>query len=320
MGTEILKVGALLLGEFVVTIVLIYIYIKFGGIRIWRKDPNKPEHPEILTGGGLVINSIVIIFYLLFSAYLNVILAISLILSTLISMILGLWDEFVNIRIWKKVPLMLIPSIPIVVLSLVHPLWSHTTVLWFDFGVLYWIFVVPIVYMGFSNGANIIAGYDGLEGGIYILILVLYTIIGLISENVKVFIISMVLLVAVFAFELFNLPPAKVLLGNVGSFPIGGLLGIIPLIGHFEIVLPIIFLPHLIEFFFKVKYRGHTSVFGIVDKNGIIRNKDGIKSVLHWLISWGNMTEKKITLAMLGIESILCIVAFFSWYAFYIFT
>ena len=61
-------------------------------------------------------------------------------------------------------------------------------------------------------------------------------------------------------------------------------------------------------------------VFGEVDEKGVIHNKYGdIKSIIYWLISWGNMTEKKITLAMLSIESILCIVAFFSWYAFYLF-
>ncbi|WP_162007681.1 hypothetical protein [Aciduliprofundum sp. MAR08-339] len=39
----------------------------------------------------------------------------------------------------------------------------------------------------------------------------------------------------------------------------------------------------------------------------------------HRFISWGNMTEKKITLAMLGIEAILCGMAFVVWGLWYVF-
>lgn len=319
MVSNITYLLALLSLEFIATIIALNIYIKSGGIKIWRDDHNKPQKRKVLTGGGLPVLITILIFYItiIFLFPSSTWLLTSLILVSIIGMTIGMFDELFDIKIWKKVPLMLIPPLPMAIMALIQPLWGHTTILWIDFGILYWLLIVPIAYMGFSNGANIIAGYDGLEGGIYTLILMIYVIIGIILGNDLVLMISIPLLFAILAFEIFNLPPSKVLLGNVGSFPIGGLLGIIPLIGHFEIILPIVFLPHLIEFGFKIKYKGHTSVFGIVDKNGILRNKDGIKSIIHWIISWGNMTEKKMTMAMLGIESLLCAIAFFVWYSFY---
>ncbi|EDY35516.1 glycosyl transferase, group 4 family protein [Aciduliprofundum boonei T469] len=305
---------------FVISTFGVYVYIKFNGVCLWRDDPNKPYKREVLTGGGIpVLFALTIVYVALGVKYSqHSLFFFGLLITTFMGSFFGFIDDVRDVKIWKKVPIMLIPPIPFVIINILNPLWNNTTVLWINWGLLYWILIIPVVYMGFSNGANIIAGYDGLEVGIYILILLLYIFIGIILNNSLVLHISIPLMFALLAFELYNLYPSKVLLGNVGSFPIGGLLGIIPFVGHFEIVLPIVFLPHLVEFLFKVKYKGHTSVFGIVDENGIIRNKDGIKSVLHWLISWGNMTEKKITLAMLGIESILCIVAFFSWYIFYI--
>ena len=307
------------LSAFIISLVGIYIFIRHKGIGIWREDINKPHKRKVITGGGIPVLFALISTYI-FAAILMPSYAFSIlgvVIATLIGLSIGLLDEVKDIKIWKKVPLMLIPPLPMAIMALIQPLWGHTTILWIDFGILYWLLVVPIAYMGFSNGANIIAGYDGLEGGIYIIILIVYVLIGIILGNDLVLMISIPLLFAILAFEIFNLPPSKVLLGNVGSFPIGGLLGIIPLIGHFEIILPIVFLPHLIEFGFKIKYKGHTSVFGIVDKNGILRNKDSIKSIIHWIISWGNMTEKKVTMAMLGIESLLCAIAFFVWYFIY---
>jgi len=302
--------------EFVIVLVALYIFIRVDGISIWRDDINKPYKRKVLTGAGFPILLVVSVFFGLYAIYYRSYFYVlfGIILTTLIGMLIGFVDEIWDVRVWKKVPLMLLPPVPLVLIALFHPLWPNTCVLWINFGILYWVLVVPVVYMGFSNGANIIAGYDGLEGGVYILILITYILIGVLLSNELVIILSAVLLSAILAFELFNLPPSKLLLGNVGSFPIGGILGIIPLIGHFEIVLPIVFAPHLAEFMFKLKHRGHTSVFGEVDEKGIIHNKDGIKSVLHWIISWGNMTEKKITLAMLGIEALLCAVAFGVWY------
>jgi UDP-N-acetylglucosamine--dolichyl-phosphate N-acetylglucosaminephosphotransferase len=301
---------------FVYVLIFEHVFWKCGGIGIEVEDNNKPVHRKVLSGGSIGLISGLIIAYIFLGDFLSIAIA----LTTFVAFLIGLYDDFKSIKIWFKVPLMLIPPIILVVASLIQPLWGHTTVFGIDFKSIYWILVVPIAYMGFSNGANIIAGYDGMEGGIYILILSLYIFISWVTGNMYVFTISLLLLLAIFAFEVYNIPPSKLILGNGGSFPIGGLLGVIPLIGGFEIVLPIVFAPHLIEFFFKIKYKGHTSVFGIVNEKGIIQNKDEkIKSVIHWIISWGNMNEKKITIVMLSIEALMCIIALFVWYLSYIY-
>ena len=292
------------------------IYIKHRGIGLFKSDNNKPISREVLTCGGITLMTILIGSYLSFTFIFNFWAILLIITMLVIASILGIIDDFKDIAIWKKVPLMLLPGIPFIILSLIKAPWSNTYVLWIDFGVLFWILVVPVAFMGFSNGANIIAGYDGLEGGIYVLISLLYFIVGILERNVLVITLVIPLIAILIAFMMYNWYPSKVIMGNAGSFLIGGLLGIIPLIGHFEIVLPIVFMPHLIEFLFKIKYKGHTSVFGIVDEKGIIHNKEGIKSVIHWIISWGNMTEKKITLIILEIEAMLCILAFIIWYIF----
>ncbi len=269
-------------------------------------DFNKPKPRKVLKGGGLVGIIVLIIVYCIQMDILLFI--ISLVLG--ISLIISLYDDLRGIKKWNKVPIMFLPSLPLAIYGLLYSPWE-TKVLWIDFGWLYWVIVVPVVVMGFSNGGNIIAGYDGMEVGIYLTISILYMIIGLLSEQGVVIALTAPLIGMLIAMLIYNWYPSKLLLGNVGSFPIGAMLGIIPLIGHFEYVLPVIFLPHIIEFLLQVKYRNlKYSVFGRVDERGIIHDIYGNKSVIHWVMNLGEMTEIRITLFMIFIEVILCAIAF----------
>jgi len=308
--------------SFLTTVIFLYIFYKVGGFGKYVDDHNKPEPRKVLVGGGLVVIIITSILYVLFGR--NYGFAVYGIVGMLIiALILGLYDDIKGIRKWKKVPILAIASIPIIAAYIISgkDLWEPI-VFSINFFYLYWFLVIPIVVAGFANGGNVLGGYDGMETGIYSLISLLYLFIGFLISNQFVIFLSGIILSSLLGMLIFNWYPSKLLLGNVGSFAISALLGIIPLIGYFEIVLPVVFLPHIIEVILQLKYtrKYRYDVFGEVDKNGIIHNKYGsIKSIVHWIISWGDMTEKKITLAMLGIESLLCVIAFFVWYAFYIF-
>jgi len=293
--------------SFIITAIGLHIFITRGGIGITVDDPNKPTPRRVLTGGGLVGVMVLIITYCLQMTVLFLILASVLTISLAIS----LYDDLRGIKKWNKVPLMLLPAIPLSVAGFISPLWNPQ-VLWINLGWLYWVLVVPVAVAGFSNGGNIIAGYDGMEVGIYLTISFLYLVIGILSGNLLVISLSGPLVGMLAAMIIYNWYPSKVLLGNVGSFPIGAILGLIPLIGHFEYVLPIIFLPHIIEFLLQIKYRNlKYSVFGRVDDRGIIHDIYGNKSVIHWIMNLGEMTEKRISMVAILLEIILCIFALF---------
>lgn len=281
-------------------------------------DQNKPIERKVLTGGGIIVVLSISSYYLLLST----IVSISLATSLLISLAIGVYDDFRGIKKWKKVPVLLLSGVPFVIAYLVNgELWESTILFW-NFGWIYWILIIPIVIAGFANGGNVLGGYDGMEVGIYLIISLFYIVVSFLSGNIMLFQLSLITAIPLGMMLVFNWAPSKMILGNSGSFAISSLLGIIPLIGHFEIVLPIVFAPHLVEVGLQIKYtRSHSyTVFGNVDNNGIVTNKYGKNmSIIHWIISWGNMTEKKITMAMLAMESILVIFAFFVWIVWYSF-
>ncbi len=305
--------------SFFATFFLLIFFLKLGGFGKYVEDHNKPKTRKVLSGGGLIVVLVVSSIYIAFYSRCWEI-SFPLAGMLLIALSIGLYDDLRGIRKWKKVPILSIASLPIVFIYIMagHNLWEPA-ILTINFGWFYWIVIIPIVVAGFANGGNVIAGYDGMETGIYTLIAFLYLLIGIVMHSNIIIFLSGILLFSLIAMLIMNWYPSKLLLGNVGSFAISALLGIIPLIGHFEIVLPIVFLPHLIEVYLQLKYtpKFKYDVFGYVDEKGIIHNRYGIKSIIHWIISWGNMNEWKVTVAMLVIESILCIIAFFTWYAYY---
>ena len=312
------------LTSFILTAIILFILWKIGGIGKYVSDHNKPTPTprKVAFGGGVAIILVTVSVYIIFEMVnrSDLYLTYSVVGMIIIAFFIGLYDDLKIIRKWKKVPILAIAALPIIITYFIAgvDLWPPT-ILGINFSIWYWILIVPIVVAGFANGGNVIAGYDGMETGIYTMIALLYFIIGYIINSQIIIMLSGILFFSLFAMLIYNWYPSKLILGNVGSFAISATIGIIPLIGHFEIVLPIVFAPHIIEVGLQMKYtrKLRYDVFGEVDKKGIIHNKYGIKSIIHWIISWGNMTEKKVTMAMLGIEALLCTVAFFVWYLLY---
>ncbi|MBN2534311.1 MAG: undecaprenyl/decaprenyl-phosphate alpha-N-acetylglucosaminyl 1-phosphate transferase [Spirochaetales bacterium] len=82
-----------------------------------------------------------------------------------------------------------------------------------------------------TNAMNLVDGMDGLAGGITAFASLSMGIIALIQGQVTTAIIAFTLFGATAGFLLFNLPPAKIFMGDSGSLLIGFTLSILPLMG-----------------------------------------------------------------------------------------
>ena len=138
-----------------------------------------------------------------------------------------------------------------------------------DLGWLYIPFVILII-VGTSNAVNLTDGLDGLAIGPVIVVTIVYTIITYVSGHAKIanyllipFINGSgelaILCGAVFGaglgFLWFNTYPASVFMGDVGSLPLGALLGTVAVIAKHELLLLIvggIFVVETISVIFQV--------------------------------------------------------------------
>ena len=110
-----------------------------------------------------------------------------------------------------------------------------------DFDIGYWyapLFVFVLV--GTANSVNLTDGLDGLAGG---LLAISFSVFAVISYFYGLPILSVfcaVIVGAIIAFLWFNVPPAKIYMGDTGSLALGATLGVIAMLTNSVIILAII--------------------------------------------------------------------------------
>ncbi|MFH1281834.1 MAG: MraY family glycosyltransferase [Candidatus Omnitrophota bacterium] len=87
--------------------------------------------------------------------------------------------------------------------------------------------------VGMTNAFNLLDIMDGLAAGTTLIISSAFLWIGYLSSDLNVQVFSLILCALSFGFLIFNLPPAKVYLGNSGSHFLGLLIASLALITHY---------------------------------------------------------------------------------------
>ncbi|BBN98206.1 glycosyltransferase family 4 protein [Sporolactobacillus terrae] len=114
---------------------------------------------------------------------------------------------------------------------------------------LYWL-SVPLTLlwiMGITNAINLIDGLDGLAVGVSSIVLMTIAGLALTEGNVFVFTVSTILLGSTLGFLPYNFHPAKIFMGDTGSYFLGYVISVLALLGFknvtlFSLVVPIILL------------------------------------------------------------------------------
>jgi len=87
--------------------------------------------------------------------------------------------------------------------------------------------------VGMTNAFNLLDIMDGLAAGTTLIISCAFLLIGFLSPDLNVQILSLILCAVSAGFLIFNLPPAKVYLGNSGSHFFGLVIAAVALITHY---------------------------------------------------------------------------------------
>lgn len=108
-----------------------------------------------------------------------------------------------------------------------------------EMGWLYGLFILFIL-VGSSNAVNLTDGLDGLAGGLSAIAYVAFALISLMVGYEDIGIFSLVLSGALIGFLVFNVHPAKVIMGDTGSLALGGAMGAIAILTHRELTLVVV--------------------------------------------------------------------------------
>lgn len=98
-----------------------------------------------------------------------------------------------------------------------------------------------------SNAVNITDGLDGLAGGLAMLSYAAFGVIALLQGNILLFGFCMTVVGWLLSYVWFNVPPARFMMGDTGSFALGAGLGVVAMMTNSLFLLPVIGLPLVVE-------------------------------------------------------------------------
>jgi len=286
-------------------------------IRVCRKlglvweDMNKFGHPKnvVSSGGAVVVMAFVlgVLSYLalktfLFGGQIRALEIFALLAVILILGIAGLVDDLLG---WKngglpmriRLLLAFAASVPLIVINAGTHFMSLPFIGVVDFGILYPLILVPLAVVGVSTTYNFLAGFNGLEAGQGILILSFLSFVSYATGSAWLAIVGLCMVGALAGFWIFNKFPAKVFPGDVMTYGIGALIAGMAILGNFEKIAFIVFIPYILEVFLKVRGKLKVHSFGVPTKSGILKMPERkIYGLEHLAIKvlGESATEKKV--------------------------
>ncbi|OGI12563.1 hypothetical protein A3K64_01505 [Candidatus Micrarchaeota archaeon RBG_16_36_9] len=311
--------------------------ITFTALKRWIKsakkigmegyDMNKLSKPKVVESGGvcvifgisIAILSFVFIESFYFNEKNNLLQIFTLLSSILMAGLIGFVDDVLGwkkgLKQWQK-PLLTIPvAIPLMAINAGNSIMSLPFLGNFDFGILYSLIIIPVGLIGATNGFNMLAGYNGLESGMSIVIL---STLGIKAYMSGIFWLTILIFSAVFslvAFLKFNWYPAKIFPGNSLTYLVGAMIASFAILGDMEKTAIILFLPYFLTFALKARSRFRAESFAKVGKDGgLSKPYKKFYDVTHVSLAILNklknkVSEKDVVLFIIGIEILISAIA-----------
>ena len=224
------------------------------------KDLNKPDKPEVPEAGGLWvligisfgILTLEALYTYINNEYYKLTELFSVTIVLLLSGLLGFIDDILGwhkgLPVWGRVLFMAPIAIPLVVIKAGVPSMELPLIGTVNFGILYPLIIIPIGVLGAANAFNMIAGYNGLEAGMG-LILLGFTAIYSYMEGLKpIFELTIIGIASLIAFLYFNLYPARVFPGNSFTYGFGAFYASLVILGDFQKFGVSLFILYFLEF------------------------------------------------------------------------
>ncbi len=269
---DLILSGLILLFSFFVTLFLTKKWISSAKTaNLMGKDMNKPDQPLVPRSGGLIV-AIVICFSLLFYIFMktfpllgtqftHIIDVFAITATVLLAGFIGFIDDVLG---WKdglsqlqKVLLTIPIALPLIVINagvstINLPILGNV-----NLQLLYPLLIVPLGVIGATNGFNLLAGYNGLETSMSLIIFATFGFTALIvPDRLWIAFVAFIVYASLLAFLAFNWYPAKVFPGNSFSYAIGALIATLAILGSMEKIALWLFMPYFLEIvlYFRARF------------------------------------------------------------------
>ena len=292
--------------------------IRLKKVGIVGKNMNSKTKEEVAEMGGLVIVAgfgagvfalIAIRTFLDMFTIVNLISISAAFSAILIVALIGIFDDLVSMPQQVKAFMPALAALPLIVIKEGSTLMKIPFFGMINFGLLYTLIIIPLEMTIASNAINMLAGFNGLEVGMGIIVVGTLAIIAYLLGKITVLVILLAALGALLATLYYNWYPAKILVGDVGTLSIGAIIAVSVIIGNLEIAGIILLIPYVIDFVIKAKNRFPYS-FGIYKEGKLYCPENGPVGLGQLIMKLtGGISEKNLVSILMGVEIIFGIIA-----------
>jgi UDP-N-acetylglucosamine--dolichyl-phosphate N-acetylglucosaminephosphotransferase len=280
---EILTLITVFISFFVTVSVLPYWIKRACGAKLVSKDVHKTDGKNVAELGGLAVVAGFLVgtlsyigtkvFYFHIDA--NITAVFATISAILIATVIGLVDDIlgwkIGLRARYKVILTFFIALPVMVINAGEPTMYVPLLGMIDFGLLYPLLLIPLAVMGTSNGFNMIAGYNGLEAGMGIIILSTLGFISYLIGASFVAVLAFTMVASLLGFFFYNKYPAKIFPGDTLTYSVGALIAIIAILMNIEKFALVLFVPYFMELALKLRGKLKKESFADVADDGTLK-------------------------------------------------
>ncbi|MBW2988072.1 hypothetical protein KY318_01055 [Candidatus Woesearchaeota archaeon] len=245
------------------------------------RDMYKPGKPKVVNLGGLVMFASMYLSLVAAQFFIKNVLPLYIFYFIIAAFAMyGLADDLLGfVKRNGKVLVLFFVALPIALITTD----TDINLVFFnvELGRLYGLVFAPLYVMVVANLVNMYAGYNGLSLGLTIIMLVFASIKAALGGGFGHVIYLLPLLGAMCAMMFYNFYPARVLLGNVGTYLIGAGLGAFLVLAGMEFFGVIILIPHIINFLMwiywcMIMHREPHVKFAKLRRDGTINPPNGL--------------------------------------------
>jgi len=297
--------------------------IGMTGTDIQKKDRPKIAEmggPAVLIGFLSGIFAYIWIKVFLYGSIESTEIIFAAISTVIIVALIGIFDDLstlmkkagdgfkrIGLKQWQK-PLLTLPAaIPLMAIMAGNSVVSVPFIGTVDFGMMYPLFLVPLAIVGASNAYNMLAGLNGLEAGLGVVLLSSLGTYAYFSNEMSAAVMAFVIAASLLAFLRYNWYPARIMPGDSVTYLIGTAIAVVAIIGNMEKFALLAFAPWILEFFLKLRSRFKAQNFGIVQNDGTLKAPyPGTYSLTHAIMKMGMFKEWQIVSILIVSETVLC--------------
>lgn len=318
-----------LIGTFFFTLYLVPRWIfRARKAGLLGKDMHKEGYPVKPEAGGLPVICGFISGVLLYVAFKVILVGpvvyiidiMAAITAVLIAAIIGLVDDILGwkmgLRSIHKLILTFAIAVPIMVVHAGDRFFALPFIGLVDLGIVFPFLVIPLIIMFTANAFNMLAGYNGLEAGMGIIILFTLSLIAYGVGHYWVGFLGIAMCAALAAFWLFNRFPAQVFPGDTLTYAVGALIGIVAVLGGIERYAGILLIPYGLQFLLKARGRMKKESFAELRGKGLHLAYKHVYGLEHIALRLqqrltGRATERGIVFQLYGLQLVFAIFTFF---------